>query len=64
MQIALQIPLRSWRSSLRSGNESAVYGDEWDKDESSIVISELENDCPMDIQFIPCSDCSGVCILG
>lgn len=38
-------------------------GDDWDEDESYIVIDELTADCHMDVQFIACSDCAGVCII-
>ena len=41
----------------------ASSGDEWDDEEVYIVVDELMNDCDMDVQFIKCSYCSGVCAL-
>ena len=41
----------------------ASSGDEWDDEEVYIVVDELMNDCDMDVQFIKCSYCSGVCII-
>lgn len=38
-------------------------GDSWDEDEVYIVMDELTADCNLDMQFVKCSDCSGVCII-
>lgn len=41
----------------------ASTGDSWDEDEVYIVMDELTADCDLDMQFVKCSDCSGVCII-